>query len=69
MLFNCIILLGAIGILIAISVFKRSKKNKIICRNIHKYEEKASKNEKRVNTILYNIDVYNGTESGQREVI
>ncbi|MEF9984258.1 MAG: hypothetical protein RR806_05315 [Oscillospiraceae bacterium] len=72
MLFNAIILLSFAVIIIVIFAFCVAEKNKSkkVCQNIHNNEnDKCYMKEKRVNTILYNIDVYNGTESGQREVI
>lgn len=45
-----------------------SKLNPITVYNEHKEKVKADKETKKIETILHNIDVYNGTGAGQKDV-
>ena len=45
-----------------------SKLNPIALYNEHKEKVKADKETKKIETILHNIDVYNGTGEGQKDI-
>lgn len=45
-----------------------SKLNPMTIYNEHKEKVKADKEAKKIETILHNIDVYNGTAAGQKDV-